>query len=360
MRIFCNILLVLAAQEPAKPPVRLPGSYSHPFFAFKIYLPSGWARGPNHGQANASFYAPKIEPYVPRVDLYLKKTPVEFAAYVQAFKAMLEKTYPDAAFSGEDVVASDQRHSWRFVASFTDGGIPMKSMWRLVGVGDRRYTLGWACPSASYDRYADAIDALMRSFRTYREPKASIEARRSFERLYEEAERLYRQGRNAEALSKFRTCAELIPEYPEIHAAVGTACLKIGNVADAEAAFKKAFELDPSDYGVCYNYGTALLRQSKYDGAIDLLNQATQADPHQEPAWTNLGVAYLGRERPANAATALEKAIAADPESPTAHYNLGLAYERLERQKEAVAQYRETLKLDAAHEGARDGLKRLQ
>ena len=354
------ILACLIQQPPSKRPVPLPGQYAHPFHAYKIQLPADWQRGPNHSKAFASFYAKKVEAYTPRVDLYIHKDVKDFGAFASKFRESFRGAYADAAFPVDELTSIHGRTALFLEVSFTDGGLPMKSLWISVTRDSRIYQLGWACTAAFFDRYARAVEAMFKSLRIYEEPSISKEKAEQFTKTYAEGENSYRAQKYAEAAASFRECAELMPEYPEIHATIGTALMRKRDFAGAEAAYRRAQELDPDDASHAFNFGNALLQQQKYEGAIAALKRATQAEPWMEPAWTNLGSALLAKKEHEPAAAALEKAIAADPESPAAHYNLGTAYEALGKRAKAADQYRETLKLDPKHDGASEGLKRVR
>ena len=354
------LLSLLIQQPPPKRPVQLPGTYAHPFHAYKILLPTGWARGPTHAQAQASFYAPRIEAYVPRADLHIVKGVKEFGAYTGKFRDSLRAAYPDTRFDGDELSSVHGRTALYLVVSFTDGGIAMKSIWMSVMRDDRVYQLGWACTAAFFKRFEADIEAMFKSLRIYAEPAVPREKAERFLKLYHEGEALYREQNFAGAGDRFAEAAEILPDYPEIHATIGTTCMRRRDFPAAEAAYRKAQELDPEDASHAFNFGMALLQQQKYGPAIEALTRATKAEPWMEPAWTNLGAAHFAKQQYAPAAAALEKAVAADPESVAAHFNLGLAYEQLGQPAKAAAQFRETLKLAPQHEGARDGLKRLK
>lgn len=358
--IVAVLLCLLLQQPPPKKPVPLPGQYAHPFHAYKILLPMGWVRGETHSKAQASFYAPKVEAYTPRADLYIHKGVKEVGAFATKFRDTFRTVYPEAVFTVDEVTSVRGRTALILSASFTEGGIRMKSLWIAVGRDDRVYQLGWACTAAFFDRYAPAVEAMFKSLRIYAEPSLSKEEAARYARLYADGEARYRGQEYAESVGPFREAAAILPQYPEIHATIGTALMRAKDFAGAEAAYRRAQELDPDDASHSFNFGNALLQQQKYGPAIEALTRATEAEPWMEPAWTNLGAARLAKKEHALAAAALEKAIAADPESTAAHFNLGLAYEELGEKSKAAAQYRETLKLDPKHAGAIYALKRVQ
>jgi tetratricopeptide (TPR) repeat protein len=350
---------------PAKPaftktPPRLRDSYAHPFYGFKIYLPVGWGPAPQKEAQKVSFYGPKEQLYTPRFDLTVRATKTAVADLVNSLKNTYLKEYKDVIFQYEEATAIHGREGYQFLAVFTDGAVKMRSIWTIVGTEGLLYTLGFSCTDAWFDKYHSKVDASMRSLRLFGLPKASLDQRKEFDRLYTNGYSLAKEGKTAEALASFRKAADLVPEFPNIHGVVGQLCARTGNMADAETAFKKALELDPQDYEFAFNLGVVLLQQQKFEGAIDALGRAAKADPTMEPALTNLGVAYLGKDQPALAVDALSRAVLADPEAAPAHYNLGMAYERLDRKKDAEKEFEETLKLDPQHQGAKDGLARLK
>jgi tetratricopeptide (TPR) repeat protein len=282
----------------------------------------------------------------------------EFGAFATKFRESFRNALGDVTFPVDELTSVRGRTAIFLQVKFTDGEIAMKSLWILVHRDDRVYQLGWACTAAFFNRFAPAVEAMFKSLRIYPEPDVPKEQAEKFMKLHNSAELLYRDQKYEDASDKFREAAELLPDYPEIHASVGTARMRLKDYAGAEAAYRRAQELDPDDASHAYNFGCALLQQRKLPAAAAALARAAEAEPWMEPAWTNLGVARLLQKEHEPAARALEKAVAADPESVAAHYNLGIAYEELGEREKAAAQYRETLKLDRMHEGAAAGLKR--
>src|SRR5688572_15173097 len=162
------IVLALLIQQPAeKKPVPLPGTFAHPFHAYKILLPAGWARGANHAKAQASFYANKEGPYTPRVDLYIHKGVKEFGPFATKLRESFRSAYPDATFPVDELTSVRGRTALFLQVSFSDGDIKMKTLWMAVMRDDRVYQLGWACTAPFFDRYSRAIEAMFKSIRIY-------------------------------------------------------------------------------------------------------------------------------------------------------------------------------------------------
>jgi tetratricopeptide (TPR) repeat protein len=349
---------------PAKTQAKLGPSYSHPFYAFKIYLPPKWQRGKENQSANVSFWGPKDVAYQPRIDLRIITAKRELIDFVSAWKDEFKKQFKDVQFPFEEAVTLRGRLAYQFSVIFSEGegalAILQQALYLFMGDGERMYILSFNCSRNWFDRYYGMVDASMKSLRLYAVPTAGAAEKQQFITAYNKAEGDYRAGKLQEALAGFKEAARLVPEYGDIHSTLGTVHMKLNKFPDAEAGYRKAIELDPEDYSHHYNLGVCLLKQSKYEPAIEALKKAVVLDATQEPALTNLGVAYMGRDLTDPARETLEKAVAADPESGPAHYNLGLAFERLDRKKDAERELKEALKLDPKNEDAQKALDRLK
>ncbi len=347
---------------PRRPAVKRGDPYSHPFYAFKLYLPPGWQRGKEQGRANASFWGPKEQFYQPRMDLFVEFEKRDLPDTIARYKEAFRKAFANCQFAFEETLTVEGNAAYQFSAVFSDGEppIPQQSLWTFVTADERKYILSFNCTQAWFDKYHAVIDASMRSLRVYPLPAASGEQKRKFVEHYSRGEAAFREGKWAEALSDFEEAARLVPEYPDLHSTLGAVYMREGRFSDAETAFRKAAELDPRDGTHPYNLGVCLLKQSKYEGAIEVLKRAAERDPGFEPGFTNLGVAYLARDLNEPARQALEKAIRINPESAPAHYNLGLAHERLDRRRDAEREYRQALSADPGHSEARQALERLK
>ncbi len=340
--------------------VSLPESYSHPFYAFKLYLPPKWKRGANVGKAHCSFYGPKDVAYFPRIDIMIERDAGELGEYVKKYKDVFEKSYPGVTYPFEEATTILGNTAYQFSAVFRDGEIPYQILWTLIAKDDRKFVLAYSCTFAWFGRYFPRVDAAMRTLRIYGESAAPVAQKKEFEQHYNAGQEHYRKQDYKAALERYRKAAALLPEFPEVHTLVGQALVRLRNFADAEMAYKKAVELDPEDAANQYNLGVCFLQQSKYDPAIAALTKSIELLADFEPALTNLGVAYLATDQEKKAKEALEKAAEADPESVAAHFNLGVAHEKLGDKKAAERQFKDTLQLDPSHSGAKDGLARLK
>ena len=347
--------------KPEKRHVKLGPSYAHPFFAFKIYLPPRWSRGPNQGSAHASFYGPKDEFYTPRMDLRVEVNKKELHQYITQYKAAFRKMFKEVEFAFEEASAIRGKLGYQFSVKFSDGVPPLaqQSIFTFLAEGDRKYVLSFNCTQAWFDKYYGMVDASMRSLRIYPLPQADEDQKKKFMEHYNRAYGYYRQNMFAKALVDFKAAARIVPEFGDLYHSMGTIHMKQNRFAEAEAAYRKGIDLDPEDAGSRYNLGVCHLRRQNYVHAIAALKKAIELEPAMQPAMTNLGVAYLAHGLDEKAREVLEKAVLTDPESAPSHYNLGLAYERLGKKKDALREYKETIKINPDHDDAQKGIGRL-
>ncbi|GIV54656.1 MAG: hypothetical protein KatS3mg039_1174 [Candidatus Kapaibacterium sp.] len=155
---------------------------------------------------------------------------------------------------------------------------------------------------------------------------AEAEQLRALE-VCQQAYRLHREGRVAEAIELYRESIKLHPT-PEAHTFLGWAYSYVGNYQQAIAECMRAIELDPA-YGNPYNdIGVYLMELRRFDEA---------------ESW-------------------FEKAIAA-PRYATrhyAHYNLGRLYERRGKWIRALHEYYTALMLEPSYHPAALALLNLQ
>jgi Tfp pilus assembly protein PilF len=342
-------------------PVRLGGSYSHPFLGVKLQLPRQWSRGKEQGNAAMSFYGPKDGLYTPRMDLFVQNSTKELPDFVGSYKDAFRKGTKNPEFEREQAVAVRDRQGYRFVVTFEEADFPARqqAVFTFLSEGARKIVLGFNCSAAWYGRYRETVEASMQSLRLYPVPALGAEDRQAFLMKYQSGERAYREQRLDDAKADFEAAAALLPGFPDVHTAIGTILLRQNRLKEAEAAYRKGVEIDPQDIDARYNLGLCLLKARNHDAAIAELKKAVELDPHSEPARTNLGVAFLSKDLPELAKDTLREAVELDPESAAAHYNLAVAYERLDRKKDAEHEYKQTLVADPKHAEARKALDRL-
>jgi len=106
-----------------------------------------------------------------------------------------------------------------------------------------------------------------------------------------EGNKLYNQGRFAEALKKYGEAVERHPDVPEIYFNMADAYLRLGENAKAEAAWAKYLSLTPDakkQSQTLFNLANSALMAKDAEKAIELYKEALRRDPANMDAKWNL------------------------------------------------------------------------
>jgi tetratricopeptide (TPR) repeat protein len=158
---------------------------------------------------------------------------------------------------------------------------------------------------------------------------------------YESGVKSIAENRIPLGLSSLRMAAEIEPQNPLYHNAVGAVLLNVGRYPDAQAEFQKAVELDPTYADAFHNLGSAYAEQGKWEDAIvayrKALAQTIYASP--ENTYNNLGYAYWALDRRKEAEEAFRAALQLEPKLVPSHFWLGVLLDKDGRKDEAKAHF---------------------
>ncbi len=347
------------APAPAKP--RLGAPYSHPFLAFTFRPPIGWKSGEPAAAAALSFYGPAQKFYIPRLDIvhvYLREGEM-LDDFLKKWKAGHARTFRGWAVHSEEVTGVHAVLGKRIVSSLGGESAPLKNLSIALWKRNRVFVLSFTTGRGYFDRYVPLIESSFRSFRIFPEPALDAAGREAFQARYNAAAAAHAAGRKEEAAEGFRACAKILPDFVDVHRALGSVCADLGREDEAVAAYRRVIALDPDHADAHYNLGTLRLRQERTTEAIRLLKRAVALEPEHGRAWINLGVAHAGRRAWTASRAALEKGCLLAPDSVTAHIALARAYEKLDDPARAKREYRDVLQLEPTHPEAKAALDRL-
>jgi Ca-activated chloride channel family protein len=112
-----------------------------------------------------------------------------------------------------------------------------------------------------------------------------------------------------------------------------------GKYADAEKAYLDAQVKNPGKPEILYNLGNALIKQKQYGKGIQSLSQsATKGDKViREHSWYNTGNAMFEAGRIKDSAEAFIQALKLDPSDQDAKHNLELALSKLKEQQQSAS-----------------------
>jgi tetratricopeptide (TPR) repeat protein len=152
----------------------------------------------------------------------------------------------------------------------------------------------------------------------------------------------------AEALPPLEAAVKLAPTHAEVHAALGSAYWRKGELDKAAAAYKRALELMPGDADLRLANAELLLGLKQAAAAAAEFKKVVEAPGYRDPiGWIKLGSAYR-RMSPAKvdeAVAAYRKALELDPKNATAALGIGQTYFAGKRYDEAIRAFQEAAKL---------------
>jgi len=150
-------------------------------------------------------------------------------------------------------------------------------------------------------------------------------------------------SRSAEAEAGLRRALELRPDFPEALANLGGLLLARDRASEAEPLLRRAAELVAGDARMFANHAAALNALSRFAEAEAACRRAQELDAALPAAHNNLGMALNGQRRFAEAEECFRRAIELKPDYPEAFNNLGNALHELGRPQEAEERLRQGL-----------------
>ena len=150
------------------------------------------------------------------------------------------------------------------------------------------------------------------------------------------------------------------PERSALHAPLGFAYLRAGQLDDAQRHLREAARVgagDPEDLAlVHYNLGNAEAAAGNRSEAAGHFARAIELRPGFAEAYNNLGVMRQADGRLDEATGLYRQALAIKPAYAEAHNNLGVMLQAQKKLDEAIAHFQEALRLNPAYELAQRNL----
>jgi len=233
-------------------------------------------------------------------------------------------------------------------------------VWFFVDASGRKATMVWTCFEKLAERFEETVLASMRSFRVFDPNPTSAAKQAQFSQLVKEATELRQSKKYAEAAKKLEEASALAPSFPETYNQLGETTANARDYTAAEGWFRKAAELDPDNFTYALNVSLILHTRKKDVEALPFAERAAKLEPANPQSHLQLAAVKLRLRDLAGAEASYARALELDPESIEGHYGLGVTFEAQEKKDKAAREYRDVLKLDPSHAGAKEGLRRVQ
>lgn len=178
-----------------------------------------------------------------------------------------------------------------------------------------------------------------------------LEARK----LFEQANELARQDKDAEAADIYQKALGLDPDYADAHLKLALTYIVLGKKKESEEEYKRAAEAyekhvrkNSKDVKAFFNMGLAYSKLNKPEEAVKAFRQAAKLEPEDSETQFELGLAYTRVARFQEAVIALQKANELDPDNYRAQEELEKAKNKFERQQAILKRQEELARRQAA------------
>ncbi len=147
--------------------------------------------------------------------------------------------------------------------------------------------------------------------------------------LHLSAQRLVRQGNHVAALAQYRAVAQLDPQRPGAHYAIGNVLWRMRELDGAEAELRQELARNPRHGMAQFRLGEVLIARGQEAEAVTPLEAAASALPGQLEIRRELGKAYRKAGRLADARRLWEAIAAVRPGDDQVHFLLGTLYREM-------------------------------
>lgn len=162
---------------------------------------------------------------------------------------------------------------------------------------------------------------------------------RGRDQLFEEAQRLQREGQLEKAVELYRSVIEQTPDRAEAYYKRANALNGLQRLEAALADYDRAIALDPSHARALCNRGSVLERLGQRDEALSSFDRALALDPTDSLALYNRASVLKDLERLDDAIASYDAALALNPKFAEALVNRGNVLQRLLRHEEAIESF---------------------
>lgn len=156
---------------------------------------------------------------------------------------------------------------------------------------------------------------------------------------------LQERNRLTEAVAYYQRAIALDPDFAEAHCNLGLAFLHLGRPHEALASCERSLSIRPELAGAHNSLGLVLQNLGRLNEAETRYRRATELAPEYAEAMSNLGTIAGIREQYAEAAAWFRKAMELRPAVSVLRYNLGCALIGLGQIENAIAELRAAVKL---------------
>lgn len=146
----------------------------------------------------------------------------------------------------------------------------------------------------------------------------------------DEATRLFRQGRQHEAIAACQKVLQVDPENFDAVQLIGKAAKQLGQLAHAENFFRAALAMRPDSIDALNELGAVLILLGRLEQALEYFRRTLELHPDSHQANFNISTVLFAMDRIPEALQYCQASIALKRDFAEAHVRLGMIHYRLE------------------------------
>jgi len=167
---------------------------------------------------------------------------------------------------------------------------------------------------------------------------------------------LENQGRNDEAMERYRRCLAMNPEYTVARVNLARLLALTGDARSAVEEYTQVLQVWPDHLASAIGLGEALRTLGMTGPAEAALLKATEIDGQSPGAWNALGSVYMVTGNHAAAERAYRRTVELDPDHLAVRSNLGMAVFFQGRLDDAETEFKVILDVRSDDPGAMNGM----
>ncbi len=155
------------------------------------------------------------------------------------------------------------------------------------------------------------------------------------------------EGKVDAALTSLNRAKKLLPDAPEILAALGKIDLIRKKYNSAIMNFAQAMAGDPENTGIMLDMGKAYEGAKEFDNAMEMYKEVSQRDRENVEAYYCMARIYSKNKDHSMAIQVLRDGLKYTRNNPALHYALGHEYRAMKIEEVAIQEYLKAVKLDS-------------
>ncbi len=337
------------------PPVR----YVDLLSGYAVKPPAGWKKIPAAKNSKATFAMPDPKLFF-KMDVWIVKSDATLGGFYEAFTKAY-KSFKDYELKGEKAAMLGTLGAKEFSGTFTDdSGKKLAHRHAMTADKGLIYIVFFTGIPEAFDGLQPAFDAAFASFELLGKPDLTDADMKKFLEAYSKGLAAAQEGKEAEALSEFGICSELLPKHADTHMNLAILAVKSGNQKRAIEEYTTLANLRSDDPQAQMDLGTTLFKANRFPDALAAFQKALDLWPDFVDAWINIGAVQSQTAKYDEAVKAFKTAIEIDPKCVPAWFNLGNVEHGRNNYKEAKDAFEAVLKIQPDHAGAKDELKKIK